>query len=115
MFKYWWIVLVGAIFALNGCSWEDVTDIRATYPIQGITAYKGQSVSSLFNDNGAPNDVQQLSQNRVLWIYYTNYRPVGGGELISYNQPSPAQQGTTCAVKVILYNDTVEQVMSDCK
>ena len=115
MFKYWWIILVGAIFALNGCSLEDITDIRAIYPIQGITAYKGQSVSSLFTDNGAPNDVQQLSNSRVLWTYYTNYRPLGGGELISYDEPTDAQKETTCAVRVILYNDTVEKVMSNCR
>ncbi|MBP5698760.1 MAG: hypothetical protein J6W96_04475 [Alphaproteobacteria bacterium] len=114
MIKYWWIVLVGAIFALSGCEWEEVTDIRATYPIQNITAYRGQSISSLFDDNGAPNTVDNLEDGRIVWTYYTNYQPVGGGELISYSQPTNMQQGTACSVKVIIYNETVEQVISNC-
>ena len=114
MFKYWWIMLVSAIFALSGCSWEQVTDMRATYPIQNITAYRGQSLAALFDDNGAPNSVHNLDNGDVMWIYYTNYRPLGGGELITYNQPHSSQQGLACAVKVILHQEIVAQVYSTC-
>lgn len=114
MIKYWWTILVGALFALASCAWEETTDIRATYPIQGITAYRGQSVSSLYDDNGAPNTVNTLEDGRVVWTYYTNYRPVGGGELISYDQPLTNQAGNTCRVQVFIRNDVVQQVLSDC-
>ena len=114
MMKYWWAILVGALFALTSCAWEEITDIRATYPIQGITAYRGQSVSSLYDDNGAPNTVNTLADGRIIWTYYTNYRPVGGGELISYDQPTANQVGNTCRVQVFIQNDTVQQVLSDC-
>ena len=115
MLKYWWAILVGALFALTSCGWEQVTDIRATYPIQGITAYRGQSVSSLYNDNGAPNTVNTLPDGRVVWTYYTNYRPLGGGELISYNQPTNTPSGTSCTVKAVIKNEIVQQVLSDCQ
>ncbi len=114
--RYIAAALLGAVLAVSGC--ECLTcgggAKRAYYPVQGINAYKGQSVSSLFDSNGAPNTVQNLANGDVLWIYYTNYRPVGGGELISYNNPPAGQAGTTCAVKVTLRNDVVVNVNSNC-
>ena len=115
MIKYWWIILVGAIFSLSGCQWEDTSEIEATYPISGINAYQGQDVSSLFEINGAPNSVQNLENGDVMWIYYTNYRPIGGSELISYDMPPNNTASTTCTVNVILKNDVVSQVMSNCQ
>ena len=115
MFKYWWVVLISAIFALGSCSWKAATEWNTSYPIEGITAYKGQDAASVLNDNGAPNSVQNLPNGRIMWIYYTNFRPVGGVELISFDQPTPEQLQTTCAVKVIFNNDNVEQVISNCQ
>ena len=115
MKKYWWVILVSALFALGSCAWKETSDIHAVYPIQGITAYQGQDVTSLLDDNGAPNTIQNLPDGKIAWIYYTNFRPVGGGELISYDNPSPQQAQTTCMVKVILYEDAVEQVISNCQ
>lgn len=111
--KYWWAILIGAALGLGGCQWQ--TEKQATYQIQGIEAYRGQQVSDLFEANGAPNAVQNLSDGSIMWIYYTNYRPVGGGELITYNQPTNGQIGTSCLVKVILRQDLVDQVMSNCQ
>lgn len=112
MIKYWWIVLAAAIFAMSGCQWSETTETSVTYPTQGITAYEGQSVSALFNDNGAPNTVQNLTDGSVIWTYYTNYQPVGGGELISYDMPTDAQAQTTCTVQVMIKNNTVTEVIS---
>jgi len=113
MDKYCWILLIGAVFALNGCEWQKTTDLRVTYPTQGISAYEGQTVSSLFNDNGAPNTVQNMPDGSVIWTYYTNYQPVGGGELISYDMPTNAQAQNTCTVQVTIQNDTVVQVIEN--
>lgn len=113
MIKYWWIVLVGAIFALSGCEWERTTDMHAIYTVQGISAYEGQTVSSLFNDNGAPNKVQNMPDGSIIWTYYTNYQPVGGGELISYDMPTDAQAQTTCTVQITIENGMVTQVMEN--
>jgi hypothetical protein len=113
MIKYWWIVLVGALFALSGCEWERTTEIQTTYPIEGMSVYQGQTVSSLFNDNGAPNKVQNMPDGSIVWTYYTNYQPVGGGELISYDMPTGAQAQTTCTVQVIIVNGMVSQVMQN--
>lgn len=112
MIKYWWIVLVGAVFAMSGCQWSDTTDMHATYPTQSINAYQGQSASSLFNDNGAPDTVQNLADGSVIWTYYTNYQPVGGGELISYDMPTNTQGQITCTVQVTIINNTVTEVIS---
>lgn len=114
--RYIAAVLVGAMLALSGC--ECLTCGNNTrgayYPVQGISAHQGQSVSSLFNANGAPNKVENLANGDIVWIYYTNYRPVGGGELISYNNPPAGQAGTTCAVRVYIRNDAVANVVSNC-
>lgn len=84
--RYWWAMLAGAVLGMSGCQWEQVTDRRtAYYPLQGISTYKGQSVAELWEDNGAPNIVKNLDDGAVMWVYYTNYRPVGGGEIISYD------------------------------
>jgi len=113
MIKYWWIVLVGAVFALSGCEWQRTTDMQETFSVQGISAYEGQTVSSLFNDNGAPNKVQNMPDGSVIWTYYTNYQPVGGGELISYNIPTTLEAQTTCMVQVVIQNETVVQVIEN--
>ena len=68
--RYWWAMLA------------------AYYPLQGISTYKGQSVAELWDDNGAPNIVKNMDDGAVMWVYYTNYRPVGGGEIISYDNPA---------------------------
>lgn len=87
--RYWWAMLAGAVLGMSGCQWEQVTDRRtAYYPLQGISTYKGQSVAELWEDNGAPNIVKNLDDGAVMWVYYTNYRPVGGGEIISYDNPA---------------------------
>lgn len=113
MIKYWWVILAGAIFGLSGCQQEN--SFAGSYQIQGISAHKGQTVSSLYDANGAPNVVRNLDNGSVVWIYYTNYQTVGGSELISYNQPTNANGGTNCSVQVILTNDLVEQVISNCQ
>lgn len=87
--RYWWAMLAGAVLGMSGCQWEQVTDRRtAYYPLQGISTYKGQSVAELWDDNGAPNIVKNMDDGAVMWVYYTNYRPVGGGEIISYDNPA---------------------------
>lgn len=115
MIKYWWVVLVSAVFAMSGCQWEETSKTQATYPILGITAYQGQDVDALFEANGAPNTIQNLADGSVMWIYYTNYRPIGESELISYNIPNDNSSETSCSVKVILSNGLVTQVISDCQ
>ena len=114
MIKYWWIVLVGALFTLGGCQWMRMTDTEQTYTIQGITAYQGQDVDSLFNTNGAPNTIQNLPDGSVMWVYYANYRPIGNSEMISYDVSTDDSNSTNCTVKVILFNGLVTQVNSDC-
>ncbi|MBR5154393.1 MAG: hypothetical protein IKW58_01565 [Alphaproteobacteria bacterium] len=111
---YKWAMIVGAILGLCSCQWENITDKRYVYQIQGIEAYKGQSLSSLFNNNGAPNVVKNLDDGGVIWIYYTNYRPVGGGEIISYNMDTYQPSSTNCVVKIVIYNEIVEEVNSNC-
>ena len=87
--RYWWAMLAGAVLGMGGCQWEQVTDRRtAYYPLQGISTYKGQSVAELWDDNGAPNIVKNMDDGAVMWVYYTNYRPAGGGEIISYDNPA---------------------------
>ena len=87
--RYWWAMLAGAVLGMSGCQWEQVTDRRtAYYPLQGISTYKGQSVAERWDDNGAPNIVKNMDDGAVMWVYYTNYRPVGGGEIISYDNPA---------------------------
>ena len=113
--KYWWVVLVGALFTLSGCQWMNTSDSETTYTFQGITAYQGQNVDSLFNTNGAPNSIQNLPDGSVMWIYYTNYRPIGNSEIISYDMPTNNQVGTSCSVQVTLLNGLVTQVNSDCQ
>lgn len=108
------LAILGVIIGLIGCRTNNFSNQDFAYQIQGITAYKGQDVSSLFDSNGAPNIVKRLSNNKIMWIYYTNYRPVGGGELISYDEPTNLNNTTTCAVRVILNNNEVEQVLSNC-
>ena len=85
-----------------------------SYQIQGINAYRGQNVAELFDANGAPNTVKRLDNNHVMWVYYTNYRPVGGGELISYDNPPQDKIGTSCMVKIILENNIVQQLFTNC-
>lgn len=114
--RYIVAALLGAVLAVSGCECLTCGNAsrRAYSQSQPINAYQGQSVSSLFNTNGAPNSVQNLANGDVMWIYYTNYRPLGGGELISYNNPPAGQAGTTCVVKVILRQDIVVSVTSNC-
>ena len=87
--RYWWAMLAGAVLGMSGCQWEQVTDRRtAYYPLQGISTYKGQRVAELWDANGAPNIVKNMDDGAVMWVYYTNYRPAGGGEIISYDNPA---------------------------
>lgn len=115
MIRYWWAIMVGAIFGLCSCQWSETTEAAAIYPIQGITAYQGQNVSELFDANGAPNSVQNMPNGSIVWTYYTNYQPIGGGELISYNIPQNNNSSTNCVVKVQLNNDVVSSVSSNCQ
>ena len=71
-------------------------------------------MASLFDANGAPNAVKKLDNGQVMWVYYTNYRPIGGGEIISYDNPSYNSGATSCMVRVILENDVVEQIFTNC-
>lgn len=104
-----------SVLVLGACQWEQITDREITYyPIQGISVYKGQSVANLWETNGAPNVVKNLDDGTVMWVYYTNFQPVGGGEMISYNTPAPNSTATTCSVKVLLRNDKVAAAYSDC-
>ncbi len=111
--KYWIALLAGAVLGIGGCECLTCGGGRAApvYPVQGINAYKGQSVSSLFETNGAPNQVQNLGNGSTMWTYYTTYRPFGSGEVISYNN---ASSGTTCTVKAVIKNDMVVDVNSNC-
>ena len=106
--------LLGAVLAVSCCECLTCGNgaRRAYYPVQGVNAYKGQSVTALFNTNGAPNTVKNLANGDIMWTYYTNYRPVGGGEMISYNNPPAGQAGTTCTVNVTISNDIVSNVQS---
>ena len=98
---YKWAVILGAILGICGCARDDIDNRSFAYQIEGINAYRGQDVSSLFDANGAPNAVKRLGNDQVMWVYYTNYRPVGGGELISYDNPSANSQATTIALLVV--------------
>ena len=82
--RYIAAALLGAVLAVSGCECLTCGNgaRRAYYPVQGVNAYKGQSVTALFNTNGAPNTVKNLANGDIMWTYYTNYRPVGGGEMI---------------------------------
>ena len=57
--RYIAAALLGAVLAVSGCECLTCGNNRrmAYYPAQGINAYQGQSVGSLFNTNGAPNSV----------------------------------------------------------
>ena len=104
-----------AILFLGACQWSQIADRQITYyPIQGLSGYKGQSVANLWEANGAPNVVKNLDDGVVLWIYYTNFQSVGGGEMISYNIPYSNSSATTCSVKVFLRYDLVSAAYSDC-
>jgi len=107
-------LVLGIIFGICSCSSDDISNGSYSYQIQGITAYKGQDVSSLFDANGAPNAVKRLDNDKIMWVYYTNYRPVGGGEIISYDEPTNLNNATTCVVRVILSDDEVDQVFTNC-
>lgn len=111
--KYWIALLIGAVLGIGGC--ECLTcgggKTATVYPVQGINAYKGQSVTALFETNGAPNQVQKLSDGSTVWTYYTTYLPLGMGEVISYNNTSA---GITCSVKTVIKNDMVTEVQSTC-
>ena len=108
-------LIVGIILGISGCQWESITKENYSYQIQGIETYKGQEVAELLNINGAPNAIKKFNNGEVLWIYYTNYRPVGGGELISFNEPTQQQIGTSCVVKIIIFKGIVQQVISNCE
>ena len=49
-----------------------------------------------------------------MWIYYTNFQSVGGGEMISYNIPYPSSSAIKCSVKVLLRNEKVISAYSNC-
>ena len=111
---YKWAMILGAVLGICSCSIDDIDSQKFSYQIQGINAYKGQDVASLFDANGAPNTIKRLNNNKMMWVYYTNYRPVGGGEIITYDNPQPNSKSTTCAVKVILKDNLVEQIFTNC-
>lgn len=111
--RYVAAVVFGAVLALMGCDCLTCGG-RARrgpeYPVMPINAYSGQSKTALFNANGAPNQVETLGGNEEMWVYYTNYRPSGTGEMISYNTPSAGTSGMTCMVKVRLKDGYVTSV-----
>ena len=112
--NYRWIILTGVILGICSCANNGIDGKNFQYQIQGITAFRGQDAESLFDTNGAPNTVKRLDNNQVMWIYYTNYRPLGGGELISYDNPPSDSTVTSCIVKIILEDDFVKQVLTNC-
>lgn len=111
--RYWIALLAGAVLGIGGCECLTCGGGRAAsvYPVQGINAYKGQSVTALFETNGAPNQVQTLADGSTVWTYYTTYRPAGNGEVIAYNNTA---SGTTCVVKTVIRSDVVTNVQSNC-
>lgn len=110
------IFFLSSLLFLAACQWETITDRQAAYyPIQGISVYKGQSVANLWDANGAPNVLKNLDDDTVMWVYYTNFQQVGGGEMISYNTPSTNSAATSCSAKILLRNDRVVAAYSDCK
>jgi len=115
--KYFIAAVFGAILGLTGCEQTQNKNMSVGYyPAAGVTAYKGQSVSQVWENNGAPNVAKQLEDGKVLWVYYSNYRPVGGGEIISYDMPGITNNGSVyCSVEVMFTNDTVSNVRSDCE
>ena len=108
---YKWAMIVGIVLGMMGCAHDDK---NYAYQIQGINAYRGQDIESLFNENGAPNAIKKLGDDQIMWIYYTNYRPVGGGELISYDNPPPNNASTSCMVRIILKDNNVYKVFTNC-
>lgn len=108
------VIIGGCLIGLCCCTKDDLDSKSFQYQIQGITAFRGQDVASLFDANGAPNAVKKLDNGQVMWVYYTNYRPIGGGEIISYDNPSYNSETTSCMVRVILENDVVEQIFTNC-
>ena len=107
------VFILCILFTLTACK-SNETNQNYAYQIQGINAYKGQDVSSLFDANGAPNTIKRLEDNRIMWVYYTNYRSIGGGELISYDNPPTNKMATACMVKVILDDNIVQQIFTNC-
>ena len=107
-------IACSCLIGLCSCAKDDIDSKSFQYQIQGITAFRGQDVASLFDANGAPNAVKKLDNGQVMWVYYTNYRPIGGGELISYDNPSSNGGATSCMVRVILEDDIVEQIFTNC-
>lgn len=112
---YKWAMVIGAVLGICSCASDDISNRTYAYQIQGITAYRGQDVANLFDANGAPNAVKKLDKGQTMWVYYTNYRPIGGGELISYDTPSSGSGATSCVVRVILEDDEVQQVFTNCQ
>lgn len=101
------------VFILGACHWNDDSK-NAYYQLNGIAVYKGQSISDLWLANGAPNVIKNLDDGVVMWIYYTNFQSVGGGEMISYNIPYPSSSAIKCSVKVLLRNEKVISAYSNC-
>jgi NAD(P)-dependent dehydrogenase (short-subunit alcohol dehydrogenase family) len=108
----------GAIISLSGTKKEKLeklaNELNTTTFIYECDLSNEQDVSELFDANGAPNAVKRLGNDQIMWVYYTNYRPVGGGELISYDNPPVNKACTSCMVRVVLEDDVVQQVFTNC-
>lgn len=108
-------LFLSSLLFLTACQWEKFSGGKiAYYPIQGISVYKGQSVANLWEANGAPNVVKNLDDDTVMWVYYTNFQQIGGGEMISYNTPSANSSATSCSAKILLRKDRVVAAYSNC-
>lgn len=108
---YRWAMIIGILFGICSCTNQH----KDFYAFDNIEAYKGQSVSDLFDSNGAPNRINNLSNGSVEWIYYTNYRPVGGVEIISFDEPNSQNNTVNCTVRVIILNNIVQNIYSNCE
>ncbi len=107
------ISILALVLFAGACHWS-TNNKNSYYQLNGIAAYKGQSISELWLANGAPNVIKNLSDGVIMWIYYTNFQSVGGGEMISYNMPYPSSSAIKCCVKILLRNDKVISAYSDC-
>lgn len=95
------------LFGLWGCQWRQITDKNTTYyPVQGFSVYKGQKADNVLAENGEPNIVRKIDDERIMWVYYTSYRPSGRGEIITYtpsvygagaNLPAAGSSGSRAA------------------
>lgn len=106
------------IAGLAGCQWYENKEDTTFYNEQGMNISQGMTTAQLMNMNGAPNMIQTLNDNTVIWIYYTSYQPLGQGEVITYGNmpppPTPNGDFRTCGVRVKIIKNIVDTIDSDC-